>query len=288
MKKNIAIVIAAVFGVVLVGWQVGARWLILRKLYRHPQAQHRMAIVPTELDLATLQVPQGVTCNVGYAEFVVPSVSAVGLQSSGGIAVLGESDALTFAFLPPDDPSATDGAVGRFKSELSKLPARHPLRAELTDPDATHLDLSISMERTTPEPFLTALFQDKHVLAFRTMQLVLKGAIPYGSHSIHTYITPQTRGLIRVGEAPGDVAVAHVSIENRAGTEGVGLIARLPAGKPGDITEILPPLLSTFRFTVDHLASHDEIAKVIAQAGIPPRAEDQEQRESNKMPRHVP
>ncbi len=288
MKKTIAILIVAQLGVVIVGWQVGARWYMLHKVYRHPQARHRVAIVPTELDLAAMQVPQGVTCNVGYAEFIVPSVSSVELKSSSGIAVLGESDVLSFAFLAPWDPSAPSSTAETFKSELSKLPEGNPLREELAGPDATHLDLLINMERTTPEPFLTVLFQDQHLFVFRTMQLILKGGMQDGSHSVHTYSTEHTRGLIRVGKNEGDVSYAHVSIQNRTGTEAVGMIARLPDGKSGDITQILPPLLKTFRFTVEHLDSEDEITKLITQAGIPPKPEEQETEESNKMPRHVP
>ena len=288
MKKSIAILIVAVIGVVIVGWQVGARWYMLRKVYRHPQARHRVAIVPTELDLATSQVPQGVTCNVGYAEFIVPSVSSVKLKSSSGIAVLGESEALTFAFLAPWDPSAPNSTAESFKSELSKLPEGNPVREELAGPDATHLDLLVNMERTTPEPFLTVLFQDQHLFVFRTMQLILKGAMQDGSHSVHTYATPHTRGLIRVGKDEADVSYAHVSIENQSGTQAVGMLAHLPEGKPGDITHILPPLLKTFRFTAEHLDSEDEITELIARAGIPPKPEDQEDGESNKMPRHVP
>ena len=281
MKKSISILIIAILGVVIVGWQVGARCYMLRKVYRHPQARHRVAIVPTQLDLATLQVPQGVTCNVGYAEFVIPSAPSVDLKSSGGIAVIGESDTLTFAFLPPWDPSAPDSTAESFKSELSKLPESNPLRAELADPDATHLDLLINMERMTPEPFLTVLFQDQHLFAFRTMQLILKGAMQDGSRSVHTYATPHTRGLILVGKDETDVSYAQVSIENQSGTQAVGMLAHLPDGKPGDITQILPPLLKTFRFTAEHLNSEDEISELIARAGVPPRPEDQKTGESN-------
>lgn len=288
MKKTISILIIVALGLVVVGWQVGARWYMLRKVYRHPQARHRVAIVPSELDLATLQVPQGVTCNVGYAEFIVPSVSSVELKSSSGIAVLGESELLTFAFLAPWDPSAPSSTAESFKSELATLPEGNLLREELADPDATHLDLLVNMERTTPEPFLTVIFQDQHLFAFRTMQLILKGAMQDGSHSVHTYATPHTRGLIRVGKDEADVSYAHVSIENQSGTQAVGMIARLPDGKSGDITQTLPSLLKTLRFTVEHLDSENEITEMIAHAGIPPKPEDQEDGESNKMPRHVP
>lgn len=91
------------------------------------------------IGLSTLQVPHGVTCNVGYAEFVVPSVTSVYLKSSSGIVVLGESDVLTFAFLSPWDPSTPNSTAESFKSEFSKLPEGHPLRDELAGPDArTH------------------------------------------------------------------------------------------------------------------------------------------------------
>lgn len=275
MKKTIVILIVAVLSVVIIGWQVGARWYMLRKMYRHPQARHRVAIVPSELDLVTLNVQQGFTCNVGYAEFIVPYVSSVQLNSSySGTAILGESDALTFALLAPWDPSAPDNTAESFKRELLKLPEGNPLRAELADPDATHLDLLINMEQTVPDPFLTVLFHNRHLFAFRTMQMILKGSMQDGSHSVHTYTTPHTRGLIRVGKDEADVSYAHASIENRTGTQAVGMLAHLPDGNQGDIKQFLLPLLKTFQFTVENLDSEDEIIKLIAHAGITPKPEE--------------
>jgi hypothetical protein len=51
---------------------------------------------------------------------------------------------------------------------------------------------------------------------------------------------------------------------------------RLPAGKTGDISEVMFPLLNSFRFTVEHLASQEKIREIIVSAKIMPRIEDQE------------
>lgn len=66
------------------------------------------------------------------------------------------------------------------------------------------------------------------------------------------------------------------------------MLAHLPGGQSADITQILPPLFKTFRFTAEHLDSDDDISELIARAGILPRLEDREMGESNKLPRHVP
>ena len=234
-----------------------------------------MAITPTQLDMAGVVCASGVTCDVGYAEFVIPSDQSVSIKSSKGIVILGESASLSFAFLPPHDPSAND-EMSSFRLSLAKLPAGHPLRKQLASPGTTTLDMIIYVERMTPEPLWRVLVQDKHLFVFNSLQLLIKGGMEAGSHAVHTFETPEIRGLIYVGRKGGDTSYAHASIENRSGTQSVGMIARIPNGKTGDIMAILSPLLKTFRFKVDHLESEVGIKEIIIQAGVKPRAEDLE------------
>lgn len=139
-NKTIGITAGVTLAILLGGWHVGSRLYILSKVYRDPQAKHRMAVVPTPLDMVGLLSAGGVTCNVGYAEFVIPSDQSVSIKSSKGIAILGESASLSFAFLSPHDPSAND-EMSSFRLSLAKLPAGHPLRKQLASAGSTALDM---------------------------------------------------------------------------------------------------------------------------------------------------
>lgn len=268
----------AVLAMLLGGWRIGARWWVLRKLYRHPEAKHRVAVVPTELDLSDVQITQGVTCNVGYAEFVIPSTYSVDLKSTdSGCAVLGETDGLWFALLAPFDPSAPDHPANGIKAELSKLPRNHPLRRRFADPDATGLDLEIHAEQCLPPALWEAAMWNDAQFAFSTAQLFYKGSSTGGGmHSVHTYKTPETRGLVRVGKNPTDLSTAHVSMENRSGTQAVGILIRTRGDSNKDVMDSFSVILKTFRFTVETVDSEDEVKRIIAEAGILPREEEEE------------
>ncbi|MFH1707139.1 MAG: hypothetical protein ABIF71_04390 [Planctomycetota bacterium] len=272
MKKSaICITIGVILVVLLAGWRIGERWYLLRKVNCNPQAKYRATVVATELQLVNVQVTPGVTCNVGYAEFIIPNTSSVDMQSDGS-AVVGESDAMTFALLAPWNPSVPNEITARFKDELVKLPEGHPLREELAKPG---LDMLVQVERAAPDPFWKAVLEDRHLFAFNNCQLALKGAMQYGGHSVHTYQTPETRGLILVGKRKGDVSCATLCIENRSGTQAVGMIARLPNGKVGDIMDVLPPVVKSFRFIVSGLDSRERIMEIIEKAGIRPKQDGQ-------------
>ena len=279
MKKwIIGIIVLLTLGISCGGWHVAAQWWMLRKVFQHPEARHRASIIPTEIDLSSVQVAQCVTCSVGYAEFVIPFAGSVTLKSSGsGLVVLGESESLCFALLPPHDPSALNMTADSFKKEVCKLPPGHSLREQLAKPGATFLDLDIAMERALPSPYWKAAFQDRSCFTFNTIQLALKASCTgAGMSSVHTFHTPEIRGLIRIGKSAGDSRNAHVSIENRLGTQSVGMYFSLPSGREGSIRDVLLPVLATFRFTVEHLDANDKIKESIMKAGIKPRIEEHE------------
>lgn len=276
MKKWIIGV--AVFAILLGGWRIGGRWWVLRKLYRHPDAKHRIAVVPKEIDLSDVQVAHGVICDVGYAEFVIPSSAPVDLRSTGnGCAVLGETEDIWFALLAPFDPSAPDRTADGFKAELSKLPKSHPLRKQFASPGATGLDLEIHAEhRLLPSLWEIVMWDDAH-FAFNTVQLFQKGSSTGGGmHSVHKYKTPDTRGLVRVGENPTDLSYAHVSMENRSGTQAVGMLFRVTGNNTNNVMNLFATVLKSFRFKAENLDSKDEVKKIIAEAGILPRKEEHE------------
>lgn len=274
-KRTTGIIIGVVLVILLyAGQHIGMRWYRLRKLYRNLQTQHRAKIVPTELDLTDINATKGVTCNIGYAEFIIPGDSLVDLKSVSGTSVVAKTESLTLAFLSPWNPKASKNNLAMLKQELSKLPKDNSLRKTLAGNGITTLDLEIYMERLTPEPFLKAIFSNYDLFKYNTMNLLQKSAMQIGNQSVHTYKTSETRGLIRVGKKQGDKSYAHVVIENLTGTQSVGVYVNLPKGKQGDIMDIVPSIIKTFRFTVEGLESKDKIKEIIAGAGISPRPEN--------------
>lgn len=273
MKKWIVGIL--VLAVVLAGWRIGARWHVLNKLYSNSKVNHRVAIVPTELDLSKVQVVQGVTCNVGYAEFIIPSTNLVQLNSSGSdCAVVGVTDNLGLIFMVPFDPSSPDKPAADFKNDLIKIPNDHLLRQKLAKAGSTFLDFEISAEQITPPTFWKTVFQNSKLFAFHTLLLSMKAETTgMGMRSVHTYQTPETRGLIRLGEHPDDTSNAHVVIENRAGTQAVGIHIFARNGNTNSIMDMLPIILATFRFTLKNLNSPDHVKQAIIGAGILPMEE---------------
>ena len=275
MKKWVIgiVVVVALLG----GCRVGSRWCVLRKMYCHADVKHRMSIVPSELDLSDVQVAGGVTCDVGYAEFIIPSTDSVQLKSSASGAVLGETEAFSFAFLIPFDPSAPDKKRDEVEKELTKLPQGHPLREELAGPGKTFLDLQIYAERIVPDRFWKTVFQDSTLFAVNTRLLYQKGSTTgLGMHRVHTYHTPETRGLVLVGKEAGDLSTAHATLVNRSGTQAVGMHICTLGDGTNDVMQIMSVILKTFKFTVENLNSGDDVKKIIAEAGILSREEEKE------------
>ena len=256
------------------GWHVGTRWQTLRKLHLVPEMTHRLAIVPTQLNLSDANSMPGVTCNIGYAEFFLESSDAIDLYSESA-GVRGRTSSISFIFVPPFDPST--GSANDFKEQFSLLPQEHPLRHKLSDPSTTFLDFEIYVERLVPKPLWKAVFLNHTDFTLHTTMLALKASNTGGGmHSVYTYHTSDTIGLIRIGKTSVDKSFAHVYIENRSRTQGVGMVITMHDRDRGDVLRYIPTLLKTFRFTVEHLDSRDETMMLFAQAGIQPMEQQNE------------
>lgn len=275
---KITIIVAGVVVVLLVwaGLRVVPRWYMLHRIYSVPEMTARIAVIPTELDLAAVPMPQGKTCHVGFAEFVVPNASRVDLKASGrGTAVLGQSDSLDFLIMPPFNPRTAD-RMGEVQSFANELPEGHPMREALAN--GSSLDFLIQIQKVTPVSTWDALRMDPTEFQIYVGWLIEKGGNRLGRTSVHTFSTPTARGMVEVGMKAGDTSIAFVSFENPTGRMAVGLHARLPNGATGDVRDALIPLIKTFRFTIDAVGSEDEVRSLIAGAGIEPLRQDQDKK----------
>ena len=277
-KWKIAIIVAGAV-VVLLGWagvQIGPRWYMLHRLYSVPEMAERIAVIPTELDLASVPMPQGKTCHVGFAEFMVPNASRVDLEASGsGTAVLGQSDTLNFGIMPPHNPRSTE-RMAELQSLANELPPGDPMREAMAN--GASLDFLVQIQKMKPVSTWDALRMDPTEFQIYMGLLIQKGGNGPGSTAVHTFSTPTARGMVEVGMEAGDTSIAFVSFENPTGRVAVGFRALLPNGATGDVRDVLVPLIKTFRFTVDAIGSKEEVRRLIAGAGITPLRQDQEKR----------
>jgi hypothetical protein len=154
MKKRIIVatlVGVTILGVAYSGWQFSLRWRILRPLIASSsQLQHRMAIVPTELDLAQTQITNGTFCNLGYAGFSVSQTEALSFFSYQDLIIGGTNSFVNLTFLDPWDPSSRGDELRELKKMVSKFPPHNPFRKRLDHPNATELDFQIQLEHITP------------------------------------------------------------------------------------------------------------------------------------------
>lgn len=270
-KKGRLIIIAA--GVVLIplGWHVGSRAYVLRRLYGNPRMRERMAVVVEELDLSETSVAEKAVCSIGYAEFSLLSADDLCIKSMEESILAGESRWLEFFFLKPFHATLSSLHDGELQSEGAASRQSDPFAQLICDPDATALDLSLAMENVRPVSFWEGVFMGRGEFSTRTARLACKGLYSIGRDGVYTYATAHTRGLVYIGKDKDDSRRAHAQIESSSGNQAVGVHVLIPEGQDGDIVEHLRVLLKTFRFTGDEPPSDEQLAEMIRAAGIEPR-----------------
>jgi len=270
MKHIDKIVVGLILAIgLLVAFHFGGRWHVLRKLERDPRVRHRMSIVPTELNLSSVQATNGVVCDLGYAEFIVPSSEEIRLRRCATLGIQGEVKHLSFSFLPPYDPSKIESQTRRVAEAYARLPRKTPWRPQGKLEDMTGMDFMLHVERVTPIPKWKAVFQGRNTFAAYVALLWSKGGnVGIGMHSVRTFETADCRGFVRVGQSSGDTSFAHVVIENHAQSLCVGFYISVSEPATEDVISDLLSILKTFRFSMPDFATEEEIDARMTQAGI--------------------
>lgn len=271
MKHIDKIVVGLILAIGLLGaFHFGGRWHVLRKLERDPRARHRMSIVPTELNLSSVQATNGVVCDLGYAEFIVPSSEEIRLRRCAtGLGIQGEVKHLSFFFLPPIYPSKIEPQTRRVAEAYARLPRKTPWRPQGMLEDMTETDFMLYVERVTPIPKWKAVLQGRSTFAAYVALLGYKGSyVGVGMHSVRSFETADCRGYVRVGQSSGDTNFAHVVIENHAQSLGVGFYISVSEPATEDVISDLLSILKTFRFTMPDFATEEVIDARMTQAGI--------------------
>ena len=259
--------------IVSVGGRAAGRWFLVKKTVARADSQDRIARVPQELDLSLVPVPDDRTCRVGYAEFVLPSTSAIHLESTSDI-IVGQSESMNFWLMTPHDP-ATGDSMMQWSQTLApkRADSRSREPGAERDRDWTILDSLIQLERTTELPLAETFFMGRRAFSLYIARLTLKGSSTYGSAGVYTYATGTTRGLVLIGRKKGNPERVQVCIESQNGRAAMGIICRVFPKTQEPVLDFLKPVLASFRFTVPRVGTKEEIRALVAGAGIKPRAE---------------
>ena len=263
------VLLASVIG--LYFWQRARTW---RMFHRSPDIVNRIKIVPSDLDLSTVELTNTKPCNIGYAEFALPSKYSLALHSYNGTFIIGKSSAFDFILMPPVNPKGTNTCLQLMRLKLSKLPATHPLVREMSDPQMTDLDFQIRIEKLTAIPTLwQCLVIDKASFIDIVGRVWGKSVTPYGCDGVYYYKTDDTRGLLRMGQSDSH-ASAHVVIESQTRKNNLIFIINMHNDDASSVMPLLLPILKSFRFTVGNIPSEESLKVLIQSTGIEPQPEE--------------
>jgi len=266
---TLIVLLASVIG--LYFWQRARTWRMFR---RSPDIVNRIKIVPSDLDLSTVELTNTKPCNIGYAEFALPSKYSLALYSYNGTTIIGKSSAFEFIFMPPKNPKGTNTCIHLMKLELSKLPVTHPLVREMSDPQMTDLDFQIRIEKLTALPTLwQCLVIDKASFSDIVGRVLGKSISPYGCDGVYYYKTDATRGLLRKGQSDCH-ASAHVVIESQTRKNSLIFIINMRNDDASSVMPLLLPILKSFHFTVGNIPSEESLKALIQSTGIEPQPEE--------------
>ncbi len=276
--------LAAALGVaaaitLIAGARVVPRYLALGRITALAHAEHRIQSDLTHRTPSSTQEPTH-RVNLGYASFLTPaSITFSAESTSDGSCVLLTSSDFTLAFLAPFSMHfiRADGA-----SAMDSLPGaktKHSSLVTLIDSyDADAVQGEIDIEHARYPSFWEVLTLRNDTFVARSLQLSHKVASLRGSNEVFTFLTPHTRGLVRIGDSPEDRTVASVSLASTEGDRNVGFHLRKIEDSERHIDEIMMTILASFAFTVDEIPSRAQLIDLIATTIIEP----------SKVPPQVP
>ena len=245
----------------------------LKKAMPTSVARYRAAMVPVALDLTAVRVAGDQTCDIGYAEFVVPENTPLQMVSIfAGRGIKATAGSVSFAFLLPwmvpgiDLPAIACLFPDTARKRSENMPTLGPV--------PNQLDLLFQMEQTLPLTWEKVMTMRTPQFTLHLANLAMKANHKIGLGGVYTFATPEIRGYIQVGEAPSDHHSAHVALQDSGSMLSVGGKFWYPPGTNDDILAFLKPVLKSFRFKVHTITSDDQIRKLIADAGIKPDKSD--------------
>lgn len=199
----------------------------------------RMEVFPESLFLPKQATDSDQLYNLGYATFSSPI--NIRFQSvSDGTWIIGSNETVHICFCSPYNPAPKNALKTRFERELEEE------KTELL----SNFKL-ITMGRSEFKSYVEMVRE--------------KSGYKKGFAAIYTFSTPQTKGLIWVGEDVDDYSVATVCLESKLGDIGQYIHVNATSG---NAIERIKPLLSSFKFSIDSIESTASISNLVENEDI--------------------
>jgi hypothetical protein len=221
-----------------------------------PGARQRASIVPSFMHFDA--PPSTNPVNIGYATFDLGSATPVvrTARGSNATSILINAGDFRFLILPPFSPKNLG------------------LQA---DSIAAFQDI----EQVQPLSLSQVFWMNCDAFLAYSFRLSEKASYRLGHNEVCCFTSPHAKGIIYIGADPTDRRQAILDISSPDGKLNVGFNAHLEGPSTGDIGPILKHIAASFQFTIDAIPAPQEIAKRIADQGIPKRPED-------SPPAHLP
>jgi hypothetical protein len=106
-----------------------------------------------------------------------------------------------------------------------------------------------------------------------SLKVAFKAGNRFGSKSVEFFQSPNTKGIVMVGESTNDSRIAIVNLISLDGMKNVGFRFMLPNPSSTNLPDYLDPILRSFQFTANRVDDREAVKALIRDAGIPQRKE---------------
>jgi len=244
-----------------------ANWKMLQVV---PQYRPRIALQPVKITLPAMPAVHPV--NLGYAtvDTGTSSVSTIRTgKTSNGIGLAYED--VRVIFTSPHNPQAPTGKKSGIASTSESEMRAHPHLAEFTRSwDANPVAADISTEEIHLLPYSTIFFMSEDDFLLYTAQLAVKGAHWTEANEVKIFETPNVKGVVWIKKSTTGIESADADLSSSDGTKAISIHAFIPENSPRNISQVIDPILGSFRFTADSLTDPAHVKALIHEAGILP------------------
>ena len=270
-KRTIALLLISVIGAISLF--VCCTWLRSRVLPAafmiHPASRQRLEVVPTEKQIPSF-VDATTHVSLGYAQMDLGAIGKTEIHSvtHGGTWILLKNASVQLVFHTPSprmDDSTTHPSLDLIaKSKNYQIAGRAKQRMK-----KSLIETRWEEERTTIQPFWRWFTMRKDDFVFYLVNIIGKNYHGlWGHNQVICFIAPQTRGVVQVGFTPDDKTNAEVLVASNDDEWNVKFHVNILPQSKLTMETVLMPILGSFRFTTTSLADTNEIAELIAVAGI--------------------
>ena len=275
-RNRIIAVISAIVGAALFlcfetpgGRHCYVNWRILQL---SPNIRPRMALQPGKVTYPAMPAVHPVNLGFASADTGTSSVSTVSAFKIGNGIGLKYADVMVILFSPhnPQAPAAEKSQVAMLAESHASTDPRFAewARGWETNPVAAEVDA----EKAQLLPYSTIFFMSEDDFLVYNNRLMMKGVRWPDAYAVNIFETPNVKGIVWIRKTTTGGQSADADLTSPDGTKVVSLNAYIPGNSPRTISQVLDPILGSFRFTADSVTDPAHVQALIHEAGIPPSA----------------